>query len=132
MTPCNFPDLIDWIDDYGIDILHKEHDQYCSDNGSKKSFSAFVNEEYAVAKCLFIEEINRVDHIDIEMNVDGEIQIESAKLILLRIIERGIDANMIMKIIEQEDLAPDYRCAISIVNAFWDVIIPKIEKALKD
>lgn len=131
---CEFPNLIDWIDDYGMVNLRMEFKRLRINIGFGQlvSFERFIEQKYNEEKLGFDALMHRVNPINIEMDDEGEIDIESAKLVLKRMIEKCHAAGMINRIIENEDLAPDYFSALHIVDAFWDVIIPKIEKALKD
>jgi len=126
---CEFPNLITWMDEYGMVALHREHNER---TGQLVPFSRFVELRYREDKYVWKIRMNRSAQINISMCEDGEIDEESAKLILRRMIEHCTDNGMILKVIENEDLAPDYQAALHIVEAFWSVIIPKIEKALED
>jgi hypothetical protein len=134
MMLCEFPNLIDWIDDYGMINLRIEFKRLRINIGFGQlvSFERFIEQKYNEEKLSFDNLMHRVNPINIDMDCEGEIDIESAKLVLRRMIEHCTDKGMILNVIEKEDLAPDYFSALHIVDAFWNAIIPKIEKALKD
>ena len=96
------------------------------------SFNDFVQNYYEKTKKDWLDNINHKKLIDIEMNDDGEVDIESAKIVLKEILSAGINAGMIKQVVLAEELAPDYNSALLIADAFWEVVMPAVEKSLKD
>jgi hypothetical protein len=125
----NFPTLIDWIDEEGMDDLHNRHNDFNSlIKEAEISFSQFANNEYEHAKQIWIDEIYNGKCINIPFNEHGDISIESAK----QVINRLIDSDTVGNTITDSDLAPDYHTAIMVNDAFWNVIVPAIKKAINN
>ena len=132
MAPrIDFPNMIDWIDSYSMGDLHDIHADFENMHQTKIEFSLFVKNMYDDEKRDWEDEMGRDRPLEIEMDEEGEIDVESAKMVLKEIIWRGSEDGQVAKII-CDDLTPDFCAARVVVNAFWDKVIPAVEKALKN
>lgn len=127
-----FPTLIEYIEECTLTELHKMHEDAKVYEDNEQSFSDYVEEQYSIAQEMWQDAINEARPIKIEMVDDGEVQKESAKLVLKQIIVNGLKNRDIPEIILKDDMAPDYRSAVSIVESFWDDVMPAVEKALEE
>jgi len=136
-----FPCLIDWMEERGLDHLHAEHKDWQTTWGDKIEFSDFVQKAYENTMQRAHENAMADFHsnmesrrrpIEIPFDAAGDVATESAKDVLKQIIDKGLLDGMMEKVIDKEELAPDYNCAFAIVNAFWDDVIPALEKAMKN
>lgn len=129
-----FPDLIDWMDEMSLEELHSLHKDFEKNFEKKIEFSKFVVDEYESAKTGWVEEMAYSRQIVDGCDPDGadDICLDSAKYIFKRIFDKGVDLNRVSNIICDDELAPDHNCAQVIVDAFWNKIVPAIEKTLKD
>jgi hypothetical protein len=135
MSKLEFPGLISWIDEVGMDELHKKYNNYLETLGDmsdeEDSFDLFVQHEYSIMKDQWDIDLNFKRDINVYLETnDVEIDVESAKLVLKKILEDHVDD--IRYIIENEELAPDYNSSLAIVEAFWDKIIPAVENAMNN
>jgi hypothetical protein len=143
-----FPNMIDWIDDLGLDELHRLHNE---DNEGLK-FGDFVEKEYLIQKkewtevmCHSNKTINgtkkssknfnffigeKILRLNFDENKD--VATESAKIVLERIINISAEKGLIKDIILCEELAPDYYSCRIVAESFWYKIIPAIKKTLDE
>lgn len=128
-----FPSMVDWMDEYGMEELHRMHVDFnrMSDEPDL-SFSDFVEHQYEENKEEWEDQMNRGKAISVPMHADGEIDLENAKQVMVGVVRHLCEnPSIIHKIIDDEDLAPDYMCALHVVDRFWDTVVPGIDLALK-
>lgn len=129
-----FPSMIDWMDEYGMEELHRMHADFnrMVDAPDMLEFSAFVEHQYEESKEQWDDGMNQAKAISVPMDMDGEVDLENAKQVMVGVVRMLADEpGIIRSIIENDDLAPDYMCALHVVDRFWDTVVPGIEKALK-
>jgi hypothetical protein len=127
-----FPTMIEFIEDVGMESLHESHESYIEDTGEYgKSFSNFVEEMYESHKQMFHDEMNFVKKIGYNVNDNIDISVEMAKVVLVEIINKAIQKGDVKKIILEEELAPDCGSAMIVALEFRKTVIPAIEKTLR-
>ena len=124
-----FPDLIDWMDEMNMGELHSLHKEV----SPSSSFSSFVREEYEAQKQMWHDDMNTRCLLNYEINPEGNDMIfETAKYLLVEIVNNSIKSGNVKKILIEGDLTPDYRCDVDVINDFFFKIIPAMDNMLKD
>lgn len=128
-----FQSLVAMIEEYGLDELHRMHQDDKATTGRVIPFDDFVNEYYEDSKKEWESNVNYRKAISLSnmADPDSDICTESAKFILEKIIQKAVDNGEVGRIIEEEQLSPDTSTNITISNCFWFTIIPTLEKAMK-
>ena len=124
-----FPSLIEWIEDCGWKELHAYHEDFLITGVEKVSFDDFVQKEYESAKDEWFSTVNYRREIKFQMNEENDPGTESAKEILVMIINKGIKEGMVKDLI-LNDLACDSFTAEIIASEFG-YIIDKVGEMLK-
>jgi hypothetical protein len=129
-----FPSLIEWIDEYGLKELHAMHQDFMKDVEQEISFENFVQQHYESCKEQWIDDMRLIPaKIKYELNNEGDdISLEMAKLVLKEMVNNSINNGEVSRIVLSEDMAPEYNSSVSIINDFFDKVIPAIEKALEE
>ena len=137
--------MIEWAFEIGQDELIKMHKEYNYDmeqnDINKKSFNEFVEYYYNESKAEWEDEIINTtklyfvpyrtdENVDV-VNEDVDIDLESAKLVLVQIINDAIKDGKVSDIILENEIAPDYRCVNHIVHSFIYKVIPAVTKMLE-
>ena len=127
-----FPSMISWMDDKGSNELHRLHEEFAKETGERQAFDYFVQGIYESEKMGWEESLNgpKCYHVPYAMDEDGDICLESAKIVLKEIINEGIRKGRVAEIILEDELAPDHDSAVAIANDFIYKIIPAIQDAL--
>jgi hypothetical protein len=127
-----FPDLIEFIDDMGLCELHKIHHDYvkeCEDI----SFSDFVKVHHEGCRQMWEDDMRcGRKKVNILFDEDSDILIETAKMVMAEIINRGLRDNWVRQIVLEDDLAPDCYNAVHIVEIFNRKVLPAVEKTLNE
>lgn len=127
----NFPKFSDWVEETTFKTLHEEHEDWQKVNDEKIDFDTFVKNQYEIEQDMFHDDMVAMRRKPkIEFDMEGEVDVESAKIVLARIIEKGVRKGLIEQTIDKENLAPDHNCARHILDAFWDVVLPAVEENL--
>jgi hypothetical protein len=125
-----FPNLIEFIDEFGLDELHATHKSYVEEC-DEISFSDFVKEHYEGCRQMWEDDMKCLPKsINVSFNDDGEIALESAKMVMVQIINDALKSKKVREIILKDELAPDYESSTMIVFEFARLVIPAIEEAL--
>ena len=125
-----FPTLIDFIDSIGFDELHEIHNE---DETRSMTFTEFCHDHYNNIKADWETEINNhKKHLDVPFNEENAICLESAKSVMTQIIDEGLRSYRVRDIILNDEMAPGYLTAISIIEDFRIQVIPAIERALNE
>lgn len=129
----NFPNMIDWIDERGLEDLHKLHEKFLKDYPNEKIlFSDFVKNEYEGEKMQWEDFVYNTKN-ELRIKDDwNDTSIESACVIVKEILNKGIKEGMVQKIVVNDELAIDYDTAQVIVDTFFYQVIPTIEKTLNN
>jgi len=128
----DFPNMVDWMDEFGMNNLHEAHNAWNDEMEEQLSFSDFVNQHYETNKQMWHDDINRGGTLNVPFDAECEVAVESAKAIMKRIIECGIESRMVPDLLTEEDLAPDYHCALIVADEFWKTVVPAVTNALNN
>jgi hypothetical protein len=130
-----FPNMIDWINEFGLDELHNEFEKsskLAESTGmtTSISFSSFVDIFYKMKKLEWEHNMRINFRFEEKIDENGEIDFEIGKYVISSILNHAI-ANDIKDKILKEELCPDYQTAVIIVDVIENTILPKIREALK-
>lgn len=129
----NFPHMIDWMDEFGMDNLHESHKTYNEDLEKSLSFVQFVKEHYETCKQLWHDEMKNHGRIDVPFDIqEGNIAVEIAKATLAQIINKGLKCNTPRGIIDRDCLAPDHNCAHEIIKELRKTVLPAVQFTLNN
>jgi hypothetical protein len=129
-----FPTLIEFIDEVGLDELHATHKDYMEDmDENDTSFDTFVKQHYKCLKESWEDDI-RYGKKEIFVPFDdvNDIVLETAKMVMKAIIDKGLKDGLVAKTICEEDLVPEYCLVYPVLGEFYDKVVPAVEKALNE
>jgi len=132
-----FPTIIEWIEESGFSSLREEYEDFKKGDPDQKdtTFNSFVQGTYEMLKGAWEDEIYVIPKqhtIPIDMDDEGDIALESAKLVAKQILNKAIDDEEVGTIILEDELAPDHDAALWIIDDFVHRVIPAITKVLKE
>jgi len=125
---ANFPSMIEWIEQTGFTELRERHER-CSH--MYMSFDDFVNSAYNADKLIWEHDMCYRTKLTYEMDDEQDMCIESAKYVLVKIINDAISKGDVVNIIDNEELAPDRDIFLHVVNIFMNQLIPAVDRMLK-
>lgn len=127
-----FPNLVNWIEEFGFEELHRMHKDFQKYVSPDISFSDFVNTHYECVKSAYEEDVFRGGAVHFKADENGDASTEMAKEALVTIINKGIEEFNIGTVITENELAPDHNSAQMVVDQFWGNVIPAFEIFLKE
>jgi len=128
-----FPTLIEFIDDIGLDELHATHKDYIEDMEEDASFDSFVKNHYECLKESWEDNIRYGKKaIDVPFNEENDMGLETAKMVMKAIIDKGLKDGLVAKTICEDDMVPDYFTVYPVIEEFYAKIVPAVEKALNE
>lgn len=129
-----FPSMIEFIDEMGLDELHNAHKQYDEDNETSTSFSEFVEEHYESLKESWEDDMRYTPKkaLDVKYNENIDIELDTAKQVMVAIVNKALANGKPGKIILEEELVPDYFLAYPVLEKFFSMVIPAVEKSLNE
>jgi hypothetical protein len=71
-------------------------------------------------------------HVSYDIDEEGDISLESAKMVLVEIINNAMKEGDVGNIISRQEIAPDYKSAGFVVQDFIYKVIPNVTKMLKE
>lgn len=123
---ANFFSKIEWIEQTGFAELRERHNGF-----SHLSFDDFVDRLYKAEKLIWERDMLQKNKLTYEMNDEEDMCIESAKYVLVKIINDAIGKGDVVNIINNEELGPDPLVSVHIVNIFMNQLIPAVDRMLK-
>jgi len=129
-----FPTLIEWMEQKGFTTLRREYESANQDICSI-SFDDFCRGYYEDEESEWNYEMiqsTKQFKITYEMDEEGDICLESAKIVLKEIVNNAIAEGMVSDIILVDEMAPDYDCSTLIANDFSFKVINAINRMLKN
>jgi len=125
-----FPSYTEWLLEQGKESLERQWQS--SPAESSMSLTAFCESAYELAHEDWAGRMGGNDEIIYEIDESADICDESAKLVLVQMINSCTEDGAVGEIVVDEDLAPDHETARAIVNQFWGFLIPDFQKWLKE
>jgi hypothetical protein len=130
-----FPNLVDFMDEYGMNELHAMHKDHQNAIGDYCSFSDFVQGYYEDARDEWSLEMIRNTKIETPVfndESDVDMSLQMAKECFAKIFNVGDRHITAGRIVETNELAPDHNSAMMVVDTFHNQLIPAIQKFLNE
>ena len=127
-----FPSMVEWIEQTGWEQLHMAHRDNAALSCCDSAFDRFVQDLYSAAKQDWNEDMHQKKLLSYEMDLEQDMCLESAKFVLVKIIDDAICKGDVVDIVVNEVLVPDHETSLHIVNDFLYQLIPAVDRMLKE
>jgi len=128
----NYPSKIEWIEQTGFAELRRRYKEFLKDYGVHENFDSFVDCLYDAEKMNWEQDMfHQTNLLSYEMDLEQDMCLESAKFVLVKIINNAICKGNVGSIVVNEELGPDHETSLNIVNDFMHQLIPAVDRMLK-